>query len=83
MMMFKSREPAQAFLDGKGMSKEWQVKEYRQDAFVDWVREAVKRHGASELAVDPGPLTSSTDAKVIPIIPLLIELEGEPSQGMG
>lgn len=76
LMMFKTRETARAFIDGKGKSNEWQVEEYSQTRFVDWVREAVKRHGASELAVDPDAATSTTDAKVIPIIPFLIELEG-------
>jgi len=52
------------------------VEEYSQTRFVDWVRDAVKRQGASELAVDPDAATSTTDAKVIPIIPFLIELEG-------
>jgi hypothetical protein len=74
--MFKSQETPRAFIDGKGMSQEWQIKEYLQPLFVDFVRDAVKRHGASELAIDPDPVTCSTDAKVIPIIPFLIELEG-------
>ena len=76
LMLFKSREAASAFVDGKGMAQEWQVVEYSQSRFVDWVRLAVKHHGASELAIDPDPATSSADAKVIPIIPFLIELEG-------
>ena len=76
LMLFKSLGTARAFVKGKGMSREWQVEQYSQARFVDWVREAVKRHGASELAIDPDPTTSSTDAKVMPVITFLIELEG-------
>jgi hypothetical protein len=76
LMLFKSREAAQAFVDGKSMANEWVVEERSQVACIEWVREAVKRHGASELAIDPDPATAGSAAKVIPILAFLIELEG-------
>ncbi len=76
LMLFKSRESARAFIDGKGMAHEWTVEERSQGEFIDWVRDAVKRYGAAELAIDPEPASADTAARVIPILAFLIELEG-------
>src|SRR5947208_1711832 len=69
LLMFRSRELAQAFVSGKGMSREWKVEEYPQAAFVEWVRNALTDYGASELAIDPDPTTSDKNIRVIPIFP--------------
>src|SRR5713101_13547 len=73
LILFRSRESAQAFADGKGMASEWKVEERSQEATVEWIRDAVKRYGASDLAIDPDPVISTTDARVISIVQFLIE----------
>jgi hypothetical protein len=77
LLLFTSAEKAQAFAAGLGMSQEWQVAAYGPGRFVEWVREAVKRHGAAVLAVDPDPAGPGAGTRIIPIIPFLIGLEAD------
>jgi hypothetical protein len=79
LMLFKSLESAQAFINGKGQATEWKVEERSPAETAEWLRDSFRRYGASDLAVDPDPETSQNDASVIPIFTILVELEAEDS----
>ena len=73
---FRSRDLAQHFIAGKGMSSEWKVVESTADSYLEWLRGVYTQNNATKMAIDPDPVTSATDARVIPIVALLIEIEG-------
>ncbi len=78
VMLFKSHDSAQRFIDGKGMADEWTVVQTSQDDTIQWLRDCMTNNGASEIAIEPDPKNSSDpdSTRVIPIVALLIEWEG-------
>lgn len=78
VMLFKSHDSAQRFIDGKGMSNEWTVAQTSQDDTIQWLRHCMTDNGASEIAIEPAPEISSDpgSTRIIPIVALLIEWEG-------
>ena len=80
LLLFTSPRRAEAFAAGLGMAREWQVAGCSAGRFVEWVREAVRRHGAAVLAVDPDPAAGGAGSRIIPIIPFLIGVEEDHPQ---
>ena len=78
VMLFKSHDSAQGFIDDKGMSDELIVVQTGIEDTARWLRDCIKNNKASLIAVDPDPKNSSDPGshRVIPIVALLIEWEG-------
>ncbi len=79
VMLFKSHDSAQRFIDAKGMTDELVVAQKHQEETIQLLRDCMTNYGASEIAIEPDPENSSDldSTRVIPIVALLIEWEGQ------
>jgi hypothetical protein len=75
LLLFRSTELAQRFIDGMGYAGKWRIHEMTLEGAAEWLRRGFKNQGATEVAIDPDPQQRDS-VRVAPIVAILIEIEG-------
>ena len=66
-MIFRSKERADFFSEGRGYAAEWQTYEMGPQEMIDWLNGAQRDNDVTEIAINPDPGDSHWNAPVIPI----------------
>lgn len=76
LAVFTSKEQAEKLLDGFKLRADWHAGQMTSENAANTLREAIQR-GTHHVILDPDPATDSF--RRIPILTILIELEGDAS----